>query len=950
MSSARIPLKKIDAFVWEIPKTYNPKMRVPARIYADEVLLEKMRGDLTLWQITNVAQLPGIYKYAIVLPDGHQGYGFPIGGVAAFDAEEGVISPGGVGYDINCLPPDTKVLTPLGYRVKLVDLAKGGKVTVMDSDKTVEADVAMFLSRRERILYVIRTESGYVLKASGDHPILTREDGMVEASKLVEGMYVAIHPFEGVEYEEPREFTIVDGMDMPKSLRRELEKRGLLPLKSNNPKLPLLLKILGYAFGDGIIYGKNLCLYGKKEDLEDIRRDIEKIGYKASIYSRDRIHRIGEYEFKHTEYMLKVSAKSLVELLYRMGYPKGRKSSTKYRVPPYIFKLPLWMKRLFLATYFGAELSKPKTLNGYNFYMPELKVVKEERLRDNAIRFLDDIRRLLNEFGIEAVIREAYRSNGKVCVRLLIKSSPENLVKLYSKIGYEYNAERKRLSLAAVIYIKLKARVTREREILRAAIRTQHLSGVKIPVLISVYGEVVNRRFIERSIYEDSKGARIPRDFPTFDEFVNSRLVGQVVYDRIESIAIERYEGMVYDITVANENHNFIADCFVVSNCGVRLVRTDLRYEDVKPVLRRLIDTLYNYVPSGLGSTGRLRLSDTELNKVLSEGVDWAIDNGYGWSEDAEYCEEGGHMETADPDLVSQRAKNRGRAQLGTLGSGNHFLEVQVVDKIYNPSIAKELGIYEEGQITVMIHTGSRGLGHQVCSDYLRVMEHAVRKYRVPLPDRELVSTPTTSREAEEYFAAMSAAANFAWANRQVIMHWTRQAFERVFGRSADELGMMLVYDVAHNIAKLETHKVNGSYKKVYVHRKGATRAFPPGHSAIPKKYRAIGQPVLIPGSMGTASYVLIGTPKAMEISFGSTAHGAGRLLSRAKAKRTYSASRIKRDLEKRGILIRAASMIVIAEESPGAYKDVDRVAEVSHRVGIAKKVVRLVPIAVTKG
>ena len=385
-------------------------------------------------------------------------------------------------------------------------------------------------------------------------------------------------------------------------------------------------------------------------------------------------------------------------------------------------------------------------------------------------------------------------------------------------------------------------------------------------------------------------------------------------------------------------------------NCGVRLIRTDLTVNDVKPVIKDLINTLFRLVPSGVGSRGKIRLSISELNRVLAEGVDWAIERGYGWSEDAEFCEERGHMKTADPDNVSTAAKSRGAPQLGTLGSGNHFLEIQVVDRIYDRDVAKQFGIEHEGQVTVMVHTGSRGFGHQVCSDYLRVMERAVRKYGLRIPDRELACAPANSREAEDYFAAMSCAANFAWANRQMITHWVREAFSRVFKRSPDELGMRLVYDVAHNIAKLEEHDVDGKRRRVFVHRKGATRAFPPGHPEIPAKYRATGQPVLIPGSMGTASYVLVGTRRAMEVSFGSTAHGAGRVLSRAAAVRRYRPSQISRELESRGILVRAASARVVAEEAPGAYKDVDRVAEVSHKVGIALRVVRLVPMAVTKG
>ncbi|RLE65147.1 MAG: RNA-splicing ligase RtcB [Thermoprotei archaeon] len=461
--------------------------------------------------------------------------------------------------------------------------------------------------------------------------------------------------------------------------------------------------------------------------------------------------------------------------------------------------------------------------------------------------------------------------------------------------------------------------------------------GMRVPVRIFADKNLLEKMKSDRTLIQASNIAHLPGIYkysivlPDGHEGYGFPIGGVAAFDVEEGVLSPG--GVGYDI-----------------NCGVRLIRTDLTVDEVRPHLRRLLDTLFRYIPSGVGSTGRLSLSIGELDKVLAEGVEWAISKGYGWSEDSEYIEENGSMDTADPDKVSARAKSRGRAQLGTLGSGNHFLEIQVVDKIYNPEVAKILGIYEEGQITVMIHTGSRGFGHQVCSDYLRVMERAMRKYGIRVPDRELAAVPANSREAEDYFAAMSAAANFAWTNRQLILHWTRQVFQNIFHRSADELGMKIVYDVAHNIAKRERHKVNGEYKTVYVHRKGATRAFPPGHPDIPSKYRSIGQPVLIPGSMGSASYVLIGTSKAMEISFGSTAHGAGRLLSRSKAIRTYKPREVEGALAKKGILIRAATLRVISEEAPGAYKDVDRVADVSHRVGIATKVVRLVPIGVTKG
>ncbi|MHC1589680.1 MAG: RtcB family protein, partial [Candidatus Hecatellaceae archaeon] len=332
------------------------------------------------------------------------------------------------------------------------------------------------------------------------------------------------------------------------------------------------------------------------------------------------------------------------------------------------------------------------------------------------------------------------------------------------------------------------------------------------------------------------------------------------------------------------------------------------------------------------------------------EGINWALERGYGWPEDREHCEEYGCMSGADPKNISPIAKKRGAPELGTLGSGNHFLEIQKVDRIFDPEKAKALGIYEEGQVTVMIHTGSRGFGHQICSDYLRIMDRAVRRYGITLPDRELACVPGHSPEGRDYFSAMTGAVNYAFTNRQCITHWVREAFSQAFSQPAEKLGLELIYDVAHNICKVEEHMVDGGRRKVFVHRKGATRALPPGHPALPRSYQSTGQPVLIAGTMGTSSWILIGTPKAMELSFGSTAHGAGRYMSRRAATRQFGGHQVKRELEGRGILVRAASMTVVAEEAPGAYKDVDRVADVSHSIGIGTKVVRLVPLGVVKG
>ena len=386
-------------------------------------------------------------------------------------------------------------------------------------------------------------------------------------------------------------------------------------------------------------------------------------------------------------------------------------------------------------------------------------------------------------------------------------------------------------------------------------------------------------------------------------------------------------------------------------NCGVRLLTSSLSEREIRPKLGQLASAIFDNVPSGLGSRRKdFSLSSRDLDKLVVDGVRWIIDKGLGWLEDAEHCEERGRMENADPSKVSSTAKSRGLTQIGTLGSGNHFLEIQKVDKISNSRTAKIFGIEREGQVMIMIHCGSRGFGHQVCSDYLRVMEHAVQKYKITLPDRELACAPGNSAEARDYIQAMACAVNYAFANRQAIMHWVRQSFQRVFQQDPEKFGLKLVYDVAHNIAKTETHRVDGGMKKVWVHRKGATRAFPPSHVAVPEDYRSEGQPVLIPGSMGTSSWVLVGAKKAMEFTFGSTAHGAGRMMSRSSAKRRFWGGDIKAALEKRGIVVRAASTQVLAEEADSAYKNVDVVADVSDQIGIATKVARLVPIAVVKG
>lgn len=384
-------------------------------------------------------------------------------------------------------------------------------------------------------------------------------------------------------------------------------------------------------------------------------------------------------------------------------------------------------------------------------------------------------------------------------------------------------------------------------------------------------------------------------------------------------------------------------------NCGVRIIRSSLHREDLTPVVDGLADSLFKNVPSGLGSRSTERLSINELEEVLTLGSEWAVEKGFGWEEDLPHTENGGRMKDADPSKVGDKARKRGMPQLGSLGSGNHFVEVDFVDEVFNPELAAYLGL-EKGTITVTVHCGSRGLGHQIATDYLKVMERSVRESGIELPDRQLACAPITSQEGKEYYEAMCCGANYAWANRQMITHWVRESFSKIFGKSAEDIEMKLVYDVAHNIAKIEEHTVDGKKRLGMVHRKGATRAFPAGHPELPSELRSKGQPVIIPGDMGTGTYVLMGQQGSMEKSFGSCCHGAGRVMSRKAAMSSISAESVRLTMKERGIVLRSGSKEGIIEEAPETYKDLDAVVDVVCNAGLASKVVRLHPLIVIKG
>ncbi|MFH0838929.1 MAG: RtcB family protein [Candidatus Omnitrophota bacterium] len=384
-------------------------------------------------------------------------------------------------------------------------------------------------------------------------------------------------------------------------------------------------------------------------------------------------------------------------------------------------------------------------------------------------------------------------------------------------------------------------------------------------------------------------------------------------------------------------------------NCGVRLIRTNLTESDVKSRLKELVTALFNDIPAGVGSRGDIKISFSEEKQLLLKGSRWAVGKGYGVEEDLEHTESKGAIEGADPDAVSDRAYERGKGQAGTLGSGNHFLEIQVIDQVFDTEAASVFGV-TKGQITIMIHSGSRGLGYQICDDYLANMIKCLSKYKINVPDRQLACAPVNSPEGEAYLSAMRCAANYAWVNRQCLMYLTRKTFERVFSKKWQELGMSLVYDVAHNIAKIETHEVDGKDIKVCVHRKGATRAFGPKHPELPVAYKNIGQPVIIPGDMGRHSYLLVGTEGAMNNTFASTCHGAGRCLSRTAAIKACQGRSIDKELLEKGIYVMARGRGTLAEEAPEAYKDVNEVVEVVHNAGISKRVCRMKPLGVIKG
>jgi len=982
--------KKISDYLWEVPKSFRKDMRVPARVYASERILKNLEEN-ALNQIINVTTLPGIVKYSLAMPDVHSGYGFVIGGVVATKFPSGVISPGGIGYDQNCISGDTKILCDLGYFKKIEEFQKEWgeqdiKVFEKNNQKVAKTSILRFFRVKSRDIYKIITNTGHQIKATGDHPILTPL-GMKMVKNLASGDKVAIFPFNGVPYESPSNQIIIDEKNVKKILNKigikknssrfniilqKLKKRRLLPLTYNHSKLPYILKIMGFVFGDATMnfIGKRgdgvLYFEGKPEDLEDAREDLKKIGYTSSPihFGKRRDSRTGKYS---DSYSFLVNASSLVVLLETLGAPRGRKVDKPFRIPKWIFKCSLWQKRLFLAALFGSELRCPhrRLDRKGNFNTPSFPLRKRMELLDNARAYLKDIARLLKEFRVKTLYIEQPKNKRHVNTKgqvsqglnLIISSSMENLLNLWGKIGFEYNRERSFFANIAVQYLKFKQQILQEKEkAIKCEIPRLLQSGLSYQKIANqlATGNPLTKRFIIDVCWKLKKGVKvikpqIPLNFPLFKDYLqrSTRGLGRsgLVWDEIKKIEKKPYHGFVYDFTVNHSDHNFIADSFVVSNCGVRLLTSEYSEKEIRPFLDKLATEIQKEVPSGLGRGRQIKLSIKQVDKILEGGVPKLVEQGYGEKEDIDNCEEGGRMEQAEASYVSERAKMRGRDQVGTLGSGNHFIEVQKVDQIFDEQTAKTFGLFKN-QVVVMVHTGSRGLGHQNCTDYLRVVVPAFSRYGIKLPDKELACVPFNSSEGQRFFKAMCSACNYAWCNRHMISFYIKKAWKKVLGKTAN---LNLLYDVAHNIAKIEEHEIEGEKMKLIVHRKGATRAFPPGHPEIPERYKKTGQPVLIPGSMGTASYVLTGTEKSKEAWY-TVNHGAGRTMSRHRAVRTITGQEVINRLKQKGIIIRCYSIRGIAEEAPIAYKNIEEVVEVVHNAGLSKKVARLIPLAVIKG
>ena len=697
-------IKKIRDSVWEIGTDEAPGMKVPVWIYANDKIMEQMQKDRTIRQAINSAKLPSMVKRMMIMPDGHEGYGFPVGGVAAFDAENGIVSPGICGFDINCLEPNTKVQCEHGTWTKIKDMTPLRNTFSFDTQKVQQIKTTpVFVLRRleNSNILKIKTTYGKELLVTGDHPILTR-DGMKNADKLKPDTEIVARGWEGLEYTKPGDVEILneqilrhamDAMNLSElgnsknQIIAYLKNIGLSELFISSANLPTILKIMGMVWGDGTVQTNGFCgIYGKPEDLDDIKCDVEKLGFKCNIQVRERhskiITRYGPSEFDNTEYSLHVGSKSFGVFLYALGVPIGNKSIQRTMLPKWMQSLESWQKRQFLAAYFGAEMSKPMSHNGYNFSCPAISVNKLEGLVEDSRCFLSEIKDMLESLSIKCIMPkdvEGYRYKGKngetLGVRLCILSNTENLMRFFGTVGYAYNREKERLASLAVLYLGLLQHVRGAREGARKTVVQLYAAGVRPSTVVELCeDEYVSEGFIRHAIWSNRKGGRA-WDVIKFSDFCDTfEIGGGYAYDTVESIEAVPYNGYVYDLTINDDNHNFVANGVVVSNCGVRLVKTNLDIKEVRPKLSLLMDNLFKNVPSGVGSKVNMGFTQNDLERIAVEGSEYVIGKGFGWKDDQDRTEENGCMEGADMSKVSPMAKKRGVHEVGTLGAGNHFL------------------------------------------------------------------------------------------------------------------------------------------------------------------------------------------------------------------------------------------------------------------------------------
>lgn len=986
--NTKMKIEPVSKNVWQIPQTEKKGMNAPARIYATPNLLGAM-DEGVFDQVTNMACLPGIVKYSIACPDAHWGYGFCVGGVAAFDAKDGVISPGGIGFDINCVAAGTKILGAFGYFKKIEEFenAKNENLISVElaTNKIKHASPILFLEKPVSEILKITTGCGEELLLTQDHPLFDGTE-MRKAAKFKEGDKIAIHPFDGVAYEKASEKCIIGEQDivrvvgLRKKLLNELRKNGLLPLTENSEKLPILAKLAGFLTGDGWIghhYNRkrkqdiwSARVIGKYEDLMDVAVDFKKLGYVTNYIKTKKYESSVESasgkkrSISGHSTQLYLNSQSLSVLLHALGVPKGNKSKTPTKVPQWIKESPKWIKRLYLAGLFGAELTKPAQRKGetHRFLEPCFSQNKITSLANENLNFMLDIIKLLHGFGVEVnniyeqegIINSHGQKTKKLAIRLSGKD--ENLIKLWGTIGFEYCKQRKIASMAALGYLKSKkhhiGKIDGFLKQAQSLILTK--STTKREVVNSATELGISKSMVSARLSQKPMATRAGSGFPTFAEFCKSANAGnsEIIIDKIEKIEKIPYNDSVYDLTMNDDDHNFIANCIVSHNCGMRIISTNLGYDEVRPKIKQLVDNLFVKVPAGVGVKGTISLKRNQVLDVMQTGANWCVENGYAWQEDIEHIEEHGKIAGADPENVSEKAIGRSMNQLGTLGSGNHYLEVQVIraENIYDRKIASGFGVHDDKQVMIMVHCGSRGTGHQIATDYLKEFGPIMEKYKLEVKDRELACAPFNSEEGQKYYSAMACAANNAFANRQVITHNVREVFSQVFRKTPEEMEMNLIYDVAHNIAKVEKHIVDGKSKKLVVHRKGSTRSFGPGHEELASVFKKTGQPVIVGGSMETGSYVCVGTQKAMLETFGSTMHGSGRTMSRTRAKGLVKGEELQKEMEKKGIYVKTATYAGLAEEAGIAYKDISEVVRTMDEIGISKRVFSLKPVGNVKG